>query len=157
MRKSGLPKKKNVNTFWLYNLFIQFALLHCAWELVRIRLFRWWGDIVVCDRYLWDNYVILKEKLPESEIETWLMWKIAKWLALPPDLSVFLSLSAKDAYDRIVIRAGGVASQTVNSLAKRENLYNSITERAGWVVLPATKPAEELSEEIWCRFQVSIS
>lgn len=158
-RKSGVPKSatRKKRGSWVYKLYLEFALLDLVWALLRIRWMRWRGDVVVCDRYLWDNYVQIKEKRPYLNLESMVLWKAARRLALKPDFPALLWLSPEEAYDRIIARANGTESQSLDELAKRNALYESVKEQAGWIFLPATKSIEELEADIWQRVQQVIS
>jgi len=51
--------------------------------------------ILICDRYLWDSYVELKQDFPCVDIDRSNLWKMVKWLAPRPKVSFVFVIPAE--------------------------------------------------------------
>jgi thymidylate kinase len=141
------PKKKKTISL-SQKLFRLVAMLDLARTFLIVRWERWRGRVVVCNRGQWDNFIILKEKFEDIDPHNWWQWKLVQWCARKPDLTILITIPAELAYHRILTNRGTV-QEDLTTLHRRAKLYDDITEKAGWFVVSATQPSDELSRIIW--------
>lgn len=62
---------------------------------IYFRLCRFFGKIILADRYFWDSYIDFKMKYSEFDFEKWKVWKFAKKIHLKPKHSVIYVIPAE--------------------------------------------------------------
>ena len=75
------PKKQKL-------LYIASMLDLCWYWGIYYRILGWCKKIVICDRYLWDTYVELNQDFPCINIGRSKLWKLVKFLAPKPKVSL---------------------------------------------------------------------
>lgn len=56
--------------------------------------------VFICDRYLWDTYIDFKTEFSEYNVDKWLIWKIAVFLAPKPKHSFMFYITAEESFRR---------------------------------------------------------
>jgi len=76
-----------VRKVWLSLAIIDLIFFYSIW----LRLKKWMGHVVICDRYIIDTEVDFKLNFPMENVSNWWLWKLMKWMALKPNCH-FVSL-----------------------------------------------------------------
>lgn len=102
---------------------------------VRARRFR---GLTVMDRHLYCQLVLREARgLPRGRLLPWLLRKLPA-----PDLVIHLDIDPRQAHDRIVAR--GTDEESLADLASLRDGYHSLPEFAGFTVIDAGAPEDEV-------------
>jgi dTMP kinase len=134
---------------WVRRLWLSAALLDLLWVYaVKVRWWRWRGQIVVCDRYLWDTLIDFRMNFPQEHIERSLLWRCLARLAPKPDAAFLLLVPVEESVRRSDVK-GEPFRDTFEVLAQRLAHYQALADETGaWHVLDGQRPIDELTAEI---------
>lgn len=133
---------------WLRRLWLVIALL----DLIRIyglqlRWWRWQGDAVICDRYLWDTLVDFRLNFPADKVEHWWLWKLLVRVAARPQVAFLLLVPVAESLRRSDLK-GEPFRDAPQVLEQRLQQYQQLSEACGWQVLSGMVVAPDLAAEI---------
>lgn len=134
---------------WVRRLWLSTALLDLLWVYgVIVRWRRWRGQIVVCDRYLWDTLVDFRMNFPQEHVERWLLWRCLARLTPKPDAAFLLLVPVEESVHRSDVK-GEPFRDAPEVLAQRLAHYQALADETGaWHGLDGQRPADELAAEI---------
>jgi len=135
---------------WVRRLWLVLALLDLAWVYgVQLRWRRWRGQIVICDRYLWDTLVDFRLNFAQERVERWGLWRLLARTAPQPDV-VFLLLATVQTSVRRSDVKGEPFRDSPEVLAQRLAHYQSLgAEHDDWHILDGQRSIPDLAAEIW--------
>ena len=147
---SGHSKKRDqmLATGWVQRVWITLAIL----DLLRIYIFsiRWWllrGNIVLCDRYLWDTYIDFKIMFPDIKIKKWLIWKILIKLSPVPNKALLLLIPLELSEKRCLNKYDPFPdTQDIRKI--RYDLYERTSRKGYWDIINADNSIETVFNKI---------
>ena len=134
---------------WVRRLWLSMALLELFWVYgVKVRWWRWRGQFIVCDRYLWDTLVDFRINFPQERVERWLLWRFLTRLTPKPDAAFLLLVPVEESVRRSDIKDEPFRDPP-DVLAQRLAQYQTLADETGaWHVLDGQRPIDELAAEI---------
>lgn len=125
------------------------SILDLYWYFgIYYRLLDSLNTVLICDRYIWDTYVELKTEFSDTDIDKWLIWKIAVLVSPKPELSFIFTIPAEESLKRDVQKN----DPTVDSLKIKRNkidLYMNLINKGKWTnVIDGLKPIDEIHKNI---------
>ncbi len=105
-------------------------------------------DFLICDRYLWDTYVEIKQDFSSIDIDNSLLWKIVKDIAPKPKHSFIFIIPAEVSLERDKQKnAAGI--ETIDKKMKKIAIYMKCVEAGKWTsVMDGMKSRAELHSEV---------
>jgi thymidylate kinase len=141
-------RQRAMSRGWLRRLWLAVALLDLArLYVVRVRLARRRGQVVLCDRYLWDSLIDLRLNFPVDRVEASPLWRFLVRLAPAPDLPLRFTVPVDESVRRSDAK-GEPFRDGPDVLAERARQYDELQARAGWRLLDGTQTADTLSREV---------
>ncbi len=111
------------------------SLLDLCWYFgIYYRLLNLFNDVVICDRYVWDTYVEVKNEFRDIAIDSWLLWKLFVLVSPKPDISIMLVIPAEESIRRDLEKE----DLTVDSLEMKNNkiaLYMDLVKKRKWTTM----------------------
>ena len=132
------------------NLLYTACMLDLCWYWgIYYRFLNLTNKLVICDRYLWDTYVEMKEKdFREIDIDNSLLWRIVKRLAPVPERSFVFIIPPEESLRRDRNKnAAGIEDISI----KRQKIacYLKCLENNCWTnVMDGLRNIDELHEEV---------
>jgi len=127
-----------LDTLWAYGVKLR-------WRSLR-------GEIVICDRYLWDAIVDLHVRFPELVRLGGLLSSSLRLLCPTPKLSVFLHLSEVSARRRQAAKDEPFPDNE-ETFVVRHAIYQSWSEHPRLFVVDAERSIDSIHEELVARVQ----
>ena len=129
-------------------LWLTLAMLDLVWIYgVRVRMERWRGRPVICDRYLWDTEIDFRLHYPQARVDRWLLWRLLVRLTPRPDAAFLMSIPLEES-----MRRGRLKNEPFPTppdlLARRKEIYESSARRNSLLVLDGLQPVDQLAGEI---------
>jgi thymidylate kinase len=147
---SGHSKKRDqmLATGWIQRIWITLAIL----DLLRIYGFsiRWQilrGNVVLCDRYLWDTYIDFKIMFPDIKITNWLIWKILVKLSPIPNKAFLLVIPAELSEERCSNKYDPFPD-TSDIRKIRYDLYERTSKLGHWDIIDANDSIETVFKRV---------
>lgn len=133
---------------YLRRLWLTVSLL----DLMRLCVFqvRWWkwrGETVICDRYIWDSLIDFRLNFPSENVESWWLWKLLSSASARPDATFLMLVPVEESIRRSDIK-GEPFRDSREVLDKRLAAYQELARRHDWVTLDGCLPASALAEQI---------
>lgn len=113
----------------------------------QVRVWRWRGYAVICDRYLWDTLIDFKLNLPGEPVERWWLWRLLEWTTPHPDLTFVLLVPVEESLRRSDVK-GEPYRDSAEVLERRLAAYQQLSASHRWHMLDGSRPVAELSAEI---------
>jgi thymidylate kinase len=139
-------KKPFVSTLWLSIAILDLMLVYGAY----VRISRFFGRIVIADRYLSDTWIDFRLNFPEVEIDQWILWKILKRVTPQPDVSFLLIIPVEESLHRSK-QKNVPFPDSEEVLQKRLNLYLELSSMHKWFVLDCLQPIKAIHKSIRSR------
>ena len=127
------------------------SLLDLIRHLLLIRLASRKNVIIICDRYLWDNYIIHKDKYPNIDLGSSWLWKASVAAAQQPAISLLMDMPVKESFQRNMDRNNGITEESLETLNSRKQIYLDVIQQAEWHIVNASPPPQQVFQEIWQR------
>ena len=101
-------------------------------------------QMLICDRYVWDTYIDFRIEFSEFNVDKWLIWKIAKWLAPKPDHSFMFIISAEESFRRDNEKGDPDRDELDRKIFKVEKYKELIAQNKWDTVVDGMKTREEM-------------
>lgn len=133
------------NNPWKKKLLLFASLLDLCWYWgFYYRILNSQNEVLICDRYIWDTYVEVKNEFYGIDIDQWLVWKLAVFLAPKPSKSLIFIIPAEESIMRDIQKK----DLTVDSLELKKNkinLYLDLVNQGKWTnVINGLNSIEEI-------------
>ena len=142
--------RKNVmKSSWKSRLLLYVSIL----DLIRfygivLRIVTYRGNVIICDRYLWDTYIDFKLKYPKFNFEKWICWKILVKVAMKPEHSFIFTIPADESMRRSEMKIEPFP-ETYEERVKRIAKYIEEIKKNRWDhVINGMKSIEIVTDEI---------
>lgn len=133
---------------WLQKVWLLISILDLLWVYaLQVRWWQWRGRPVICDRYYWDTWVDFHLNYPQTEFESWWLWRLLVALAPKPQAVFLLMVPLAEATRRGYVK-GDPSPEKVETAARRMTEYESLAQSDGWTVLDGRAPIDELARII---------
>ena len=154
---SSGPSEQRTQAFrrpWVRKAWLVLAILDLIW--VYGLQVRWWrrGQVVICDRYLWDTRVDFRLNFPQETVEKWFLWRVLEKVTPQPDASFLILIPVAESIRRSDIK-GEPFRDTPEVLAERLAQYEELSQKGYWQVLDGQRAVEDLAAEIRARVEIS--
>lgn len=114
---------------------------------VQVRLWRWRGRTVICDRYLWDTLVDFRLNFPQEAVEKSLLWRALDRLTPRPDAAFLMLIPVEESVRRSDLK-GEPFRDSIEVLRERLSQYESLAREGHWRVLDGRRAADDLASDI---------
>lgn len=129
-------------------LWLTAALLDLLWIYgVRLRVARWLGRTVVCDRYLLDCLVDLRVNFPDDGVERRALTRLLRRLSVRPDAAFCLWLPPEVSLERARTKQR-FHWETPEVLGERARAYRALAPELAVQVLDARQAPEALTRAL---------
>ncbi|MBT9558073.1 MAG: hypothetical protein IV100_18715 [Myxococcales bacterium] len=115
---------------------------------VELRVRRAAGQVVLCDRYLWDTLADFEVNFPGADVASWPLWKLLVAVTPTPDGAFFLDLDVATAEARALAKNDPFPEPT-SQRQKRRAAYERLIVAGRFRVLDALLPREAIARRIW--------
>lgn len=142
---------------WVRRLWLTLAQLDLLWVYgVQLRWRRGRGQIVICDRYLWDTRLDFRLNFAQENVPGWRLWRLLARVTPRPDASFLLLLPVEESVRRSDLK-GEPFRDAPEILAQRLAQYQTWAreDKSRWRVLDGRRPIEELAAEVWTTVEQS--
>lgn len=85
-----------VRRTWLSLAIMDLMLLYGVW----VRIQKWTGRDVICDRYLEDTALDFQINFPQESVSTWWLWRMLEFVCPRPDHTFLLLISVEESQRR---------------------------------------------------------
>ena len=114
---------------------------------VELRVRRAMGQVVLCDRYLWDTLADFEVNFPEVDVESWPLWRLLVAVTPGPDGAFFLDLDVATAEARAIAKNDPFPEPT-SQRTKRHAVYERLIAAGRFQVLDALLPKEVIARRV---------
>jgi thymidylate kinase len=133
---------------WLRRAWLVLALADLLLLLgLRVRLLRWRGRVVVCDRYLLDTRVDFRLNFPGEPVERWRLWRVVERLVPRADAAFLLLVPVAESERRSQAKREPFPDPAP-VLAARLAQYQALGPASGYTILDGSRPVTEVAERI---------
>jgi dTMP kinase len=133
-------KRRWVRRWWLRLAMLDLIVRWGFW----LRLCRWCGYLVICDRYLYDSELDLRLHFPGESASQWWLWRLVVWSCPRPDAAFLLSIPW-DEYSQRSIRKREPFPLSSAEFERRLRQYGRMASDEHWMVLDGRRPQAELA------------
>jgi len=125
------------------------SILDLYWYFgIYYRLLNLSNRILICDRYIWDTYVEIKNEFTDIDIDKWFIWKIAIFLSPKPKVSFMFTLPAEESIRRD-IQKNDLNVDRLELKREKINLYMALVNQGKWTnVIDGLMPIDEIHRNI---------
>lgn len=142
-RRAALLKMGPIQRWWIaVSLIDIFALYAIVLRWRRLR-----GEVVLCDRYLWDSLIDLHMAFPNCPVESHPLWRLLAKCAAYPDLAVFFRIPLEDS-ERRSLAKGDPFPDAPADRARRFRWYETMCGRGVWRSVDGTEPPEKITQKL---------
>ena len=146
--RSYPQRAERMRSPWKRRLWTTLALLDLLWEYaITGRMFRARGMALVCDRWICDALVDCRVNFPDDRLEKRLVWQLMTKLALRPDASFLLLISADESLRR-AHESGRRHVEPREVLEARLLEYRRIAATGLGDVIDAARPPEAIAKDL---------
>jgi dTMP kinase len=142
-KRSAAFSRPFVRRIWLVLALIDLIRVYG----LQVRMWRWRGYAVICDRYLWDTLIDFKLNLPSEQVERWWLWRALVRLAPRPHAAFLLLVPVEESLRRSDIK-GEPFRDSAEVLERRLAAYQQLSKDIRWHVLDGRQAKSELAAEI---------
>ncbi len=147
---SGKSDKRTqtLQTPWKRNLWLIIAIVDMM--LVYGIAVRWWGLLgrtVIYDRFLDDTKIDFDLNFAGSNVETWLLWRILRRVAVKPDNAFMLLIPVEESQRRSKLK-NEPFPDSAEVLTKRLETYEQIGRAGAWTVIDAQQDIATIQQFI---------
>jgi len=133
---------------WTRRGWLFVALLDLFWlYAVRVRIARWFGHTVICDRYLVDSELDCRLNFPAESVSEWWMWRMLKRCSPVPDARIMLLVPVEVSRQRSAEKEEPFPD-TVDRLVDRHRFYQQFIDDDRWHCLDGQLGMSELADDI---------
>jgi dTMP kinase len=108
------------------------SLFDLCWYFgIYYRLLSLYNKILICDRYIWDTYVEVKNEFSDIDIDKWFIWKLVILVSPKPKVSFMFAIPAEESIRRDIQKK----DLTVDSLELKHqkiNKYMDLVNQDKW-------------------------
>ena len=102
--------------------------------------------VFICDRYIWDTYVDFKTEFSEYNVDNWILWRIAVFLAPKPRHSFMFYITAEESFKRDNDK-GDPDRDELERKREKVKKYEKPMEQGKWdTIVSGMKTREEMFE-----------
>jgi dTMP kinase len=134
-------KKKWVQNLWLILAMLDLMLVYG----IYVRISRFFGRVVIADRYLWDTWIDFRLNFPDVDIDQWILWKILVWISPKPDAAFLLLIPVEECLHRSKLK-NEPFPDSEDVLQRRLIFYRKLSHRLH--ILDGLKPVDVIHKEI---------
>ena len=125
------------------------SLLDLCWYFgIYYRILNIFNQVLICDRYIWDTYIEVKNEFIGVDIDKWFIWKLALFLTPKPNKSLMFVIPAEESISSDIQKK----DLTVDSLELKNNkinLYMDLVKQGKWItVIDGLQPIEEIHKKV---------
>lgn len=113
----------------------------------RIRWHLTAGEVVICDRFVWDSLIDLQLKFPHLAVSEWKQWQIAARAAPCPDLAILLAISDSEQQQRMTQKKEPFPDSPCTR-GRRLAAYQDLAATGRFVVLDGAQPESHVHQQI---------
>lgn len=128
-----------VRKAWLTLAVLDLLWLYGLW----LRLLKWGGKVVICDRYLDDTGLDFRLNLPDEQVERWLLWRLLVWLAPRPDAAFLFLVPVEESLRRSRLKYEPFPDSPA-TLQTRLEFYERLAAEGRWTRLDGLQTREQL-------------
>lgn len=133
---------------WVRRLWLSLAILDLTWLYsVRLRWWKWRGQAVICDRYVWDTLIDFRLNFPHEDVEQWWLWRGLARAATVPDVIFWMWIPVEESIRRSALK-GEPFPDALPVLAQRLSQYEALAIVHDWHSLDGCRPIADLAGEI---------
>ncbi len=133
---------------WVRRLWLSLAILDLIWVYsVQLRWWKWRGQAVICDRYVWDTLIDFRLNFPHEGVERWLLWRSLVRIAAVPDVIFWMWIPVEESMRRSALK-GEPFPDAPPVLAQRLSEYEALAITHDWHSLDGRRPIADLASEI---------
>lgn len=112
-------------------LYVLSMLDLCFYWGVYLRITKHKCKLLILDRYLWDTYVEVSSEFHIANLNRHFLWKLVKFCALKPDVSVLLVIPAEESLRRDLLK-GEITTDALELKQAKTNMYMMLKEKGVW-------------------------
>lgn len=154
MRLLGLTKRVKINgkVFVIRNYHLKplqiiwptlFFLDYVIHSAIRVRLVKWLGENVVCDRYVYDMLAQLLADDACPCIISRLTRRVFAW----PSISLLLDVKESTSWDR-TLQGERTLEQPLYDITVRRSIYLKLAHLYGMIMIDGERPFEQVNDEV---------
>jgi thymidylate kinase len=133
---------------WVRWLWLSLAILDLIWVYsAQLRWWKWRGQAVICDRYVWDTLIDFRLNFPHEGVERWLLWRLLIRSAPKPDAAFVMLIPVEESLRRSDLK-GEPFRDSADVLSRRLQQYQLLLPSNKWDMLNGNEPVEALAEII---------
>ncbi len=136
----------NPRTRWLWQTLsiLDLMFLYGLW----IRLQRWRGTTLICDRYWQDTELDFEMNFPNDRVQSRWLWSCLRSLSPRPNAAFLLLIPVEESQRRSALK-NEPFPDSKSVLQSRLDRYQSMAVRGTyWHVVDGTRPVEEIANSI---------
>lgn len=104
--------------------------------------------LLILDRYIWDTYVEVSYEFGIDNLEEHFLWKIVKYCAVTPDVSILLDIPADESLKRDLLK-GEITTDDIVLKSAKTDMYMKFKDKGFWnTCIDSTSTVEYTHREI---------
>jgi thymidylate kinase len=128
---------------WLIVAIVDLMLFYGLW--LRIKL--WFGNVILCDRYLEDTLLDFGRNFPQEDVGRWWIWRCLVKLALVPNHRFLLIVPPEESARRGKLK-NEPFPDSPETLSWRYERYQALGASSDWIVLDCLQGIEQVQRKI---------
>lgn len=128
---------------WLTIAIMDLALYYGLW----VRGLRWFGFVVLSDRYLLDTELDFALNFPEDKVSRCGLWRFLGWVVPKPDAAFIFLIDVEESLARSRVK-NEPFPDSHEVLAARWKKYDVACKAGAYLRIDGTRPREEISTQL---------
>lgn len=120
------------NSSWKKKVLYALSMIDlCFYWGIYLRFLKHTCNLLILDRYLWDTYVEVSNEFHIKDLHHHLLWKLVKFCALKPEVSLLLIIPAEESLRRDLLK-GEITTDALELKRAKTDMYMMLKEKGAW-------------------------
>lgn len=132
-QEQKLEHRSNIyKSSWKKKILYVLSMLDlCVYWGIYLRYLKYKYDLLILDRYMWDTYVEVSNEFLIKKLENKYLWKLVKYFALKPEVSILLVIPAEESLRRDLLK-GEITTDALEIKKSKIDIYNMLMSKNAW-------------------------
>lgn len=126
-QRDRMFRKNSVSKVWYTIAILDLIRLYA----ITFRIYKLFGYVVICDRYIWDTYVDFYFQFSEGKLKNSLLWRILGFTHRKPDISFFFYISPEESLRRSIEKEE-LFAESLEKREERMKVYTRLNNSGKW-------------------------
>ena len=128
-------------------------LVASIWDMLRFygivyRFIEAKGDLIICDRYVWDTCIDFQMRYPQYDFQNWFCWKLMLKCIKKPTYSFVFTIPAEESMRRSKLKEEPRPEPLEKRVIRIEHYMREIKNKRWMYVVDCMKPLDAVTGEV---------